>query len=228
LALIGPRNYIVKPVTDKENSGKESTREIIVRALKAHNQASVGELATAADVSPVTVRHHLNALLAEGLLITKSVRRKVGRPHIVYSLSQKGHDLFPQKYARLSSRLLDELKVRLPAEAVAELFVGAGQRTLDKHKEEFEDLPFEDRLDYLVELLAEEGFLASWEKIGGAYRLTEYSCPYISVGQHHAEICSFDTELILNVLRTDVTQHSCMLSGHSCCEFSFEAAEKEQ
>jgi DeoR family transcriptional regulator, suf operon transcriptional repressor len=218
----------VKFVTDNDDNGKESTRDVIVRTIKANNQASVGELAAAADVSPVTVRHHLNALLAEGLLITKSVRRKVGRPHILYSLSQKGHELFPQKYARLSSRLLDELKARLPAEAVTELFVGVGQRMVDEHKENFEDLPFEKRLDYLIELLAEEGFLASWEKVGGAYRLTEYSCPYISVGQHHAEICSFDTELMLNVLKTDVTQHSCMLSGHSCCEFSFEAADKEE
>jgi DeoR family transcriptional regulator, suf operon transcriptional repressor len=218
----------VKFVTDNEDNGKESTRDVIVRTIKATNQASVGELAAAADVSPVTVRHHLNALLAEGLLITKSVRRKVGRPHIVYSLSQKGHELFPQKYARLSSRLLDELKARLPAEAVTELFVGVGQRMVDEHKENFEDLPFEERLDYLVELLAEEGFLAAWEKVGGAYRLTEYSCPYISVGRHHAEICSFDTELMLHVLKTDVTQHSCMLSGHSCCEFSFEAADKEE
>lgn len=215
-------------VTDNDHSGKESTREVIVRTIKASHQASVGDLATAADISPVTVRHHLNALLAEGLLITKSVRRKVGRPHIVYSLSQKGHELFPQKYARLSSRLLVELKARLPAEAIAELFAGAGQRTLDEHKKEFEDLPFEERLDYLIDMLAEEGFLAAWKKVDDSYRLTEYSCPYISVGQHHAEICSFDTELILNVLRTDVTQHSCMLEGHTCCEFSFEAAEKEK
>lgn len=208
----------MKMVTD---NSQESTRDIILHTIKLRNQATVKELAEAADVSPVTVRHHLNALQADSLLKTDSIRRKVGRPYHVYSLSKKGHELFPKRYARLSTRLLEELKKQFPSEIVTDLFHNVVAGIVEEHRSEFENLPFEERLAYLVDMLAEEGFLARWEKIDDEYHLIEYSCPYISVGEEHTEICSFDKELIIAVLNTDVKQHSCMLNGDQCCEFSF-------
>jgi predicted ArsR family transcriptional regulator len=117
--------------------------------------------------------------------------------------------------------LLDELKERLPEAAVIEIFRAVVNRILDEHRGEFEHLPFEARLNYLVGLLADEGFLSSWEKTGDGYRFVEHSCPYLSVGNHHTEVCTFDRELILNVLQTPIQQHTCMLNGQSCCEFTF-------
>ncbi|MDT8304504.1 MAG: DeoR family transcriptional regulator [Anaerolineae bacterium] len=200
---------------------KESTREIILRTIRQRYQATVNELAEAADVSPVTVRHHLNALQADSLLELESVRRKVGRPYHVYSLSEKGLELFPKRYASLSMRLLEELKHQFPPEVVQDIFHGVVEGIIEEHREAFESLTFEGRLRYLVDLLAEEGFLARWEKRDGRYHLVEYSCPYRSLGDEHAEVCSLDRDLIVAVLNTEVTQHSCMLSGDNACEFSF-------
>lgn len=210
---------MVKYGTD---NGKLSTREVILEAIKQSNEATVESLATAADVSPVTVRHHLNSLQAVGLLETRSVRRKVGRPYYVYSLSDKGHELFPQRYVRLSSRLLDELKENFPSGTVRKLFKNVTEQIADDHRKEFEGLPLEERLDYLIDLLAEEGFLASWESLGESYTLTEYSCPYYSVGQKHDEVCDFDRQLVEIVLETEVEQESCMLHGDTCCQFTFD------
>ena len=99
---------------------------------------------------------------------------------------------------------------------------------MEEHEASFQDLPLEARLDYLVELLAEEGFLARWEEEEGAYRLIEYSCPYLSLGQQHDEICAFDRELIVAVLNTDVEQHSCMLNGAPCCEFTIHVSDEQE
>jgi predicted ArsR family transcriptional regulator len=214
----------VKSVT---SNGKQNTRDLILHTLKTSSQAKVEELAEAADISPVTVRHHLNTLQADGLIKVHSIRRKVGRPYYVYSLSEKGHELFPQKYVRLTNLLLGELKARLPAEVVTELFSAVVQAIVEEHKGEFEKLSFEERLSYLVGLLAEEGFLAQWKKVGDGYQLTEYNCPYLSVGYKHAEICTFDKELILSVLQTPIQQHSCMLNGADCCHFTFSTATQE-
>ncbi|MEZ4516828.1 MAG: DeoR family transcriptional regulator [Chloroflexota bacterium] len=74
---------------------KQSTREVILHTIKLSPQIAVEALAEAADVSPVTVRHHLNALQADGLIEAESVRRKVGRPYYVYSISERGQELFP-------------------------------------------------------------------------------------------------------------------------------------
>lgn len=198
----------------------KNTRDIILETLKATNQATVEELAKAADVSPVTVRHHLNVLQAEGFLTASSIRRKIGRPHYIYSLSDTGHELFPKRYALLSSRLLDELKNRFSGEIIADLFKGVVQRITTDHKGEFETLRFEDKLNYVIHLLEKEGFLAQWELIDGQYQLTEYSCPYVSIGQEHTEVCTFDKGLIQIVLNTEIEQHSCMIRGDTCCQFT--------
>lgn len=215
---IAKGNSIVKYGSD---NSKLSTREIILDAIKQSNEATVESLANVADVSPVTVRHHLNSLQAEGLLETRSIRRKVGRPYYVYSLSDQGHELFPQRYMRLSSRLLDELKANFPAGTVDILFNNVVQQIVDDHRKDFEHLSVERRLDYLVGLLADEGFLATWESSDDKYVLIEYSCPYYSVGQKHDEVCTLDRRLVQIVLDTDVEQESCMLHGDSRCQFTF-------
>lgn len=208
----------MKSVTSKD---KQSTRDLILHALKSSAQSNIESLAEAADVSPVTVRHHLNALQAEGLIEVESVRRKVGRPFYVYTLSEKGNELFPQKYFSLTNRLLEELKDRLPPETINEIFIGLVQRIIEEHSGEFERLSLEERLNYVVNLLATEGFLARWEKRDdGRYQIIEYSCPYISMGQQHSEVCTLDKQLMVTVLGTAVEQHSCMLHGDECCQFT--------
>lgn len=207
----------MKSITSKD---KHNTRDTILYTLKKTHEAKVEELAEAADISPVTVRHHLNGLQADGLVEVRSVRRKIGRPFYVYSLSEEGHELFPKKYFSLSNRLLEQLKNQLPAHVVNALFSGVVDNILQEHQGEFEDLPFEERLDFLIRLLAEEGFLARWEKNGDEYQLIEYSCPYLSVGHQHEEICSLDKKLMISVLGRPVNQHSCMLNGDDCCQFS--------
>ena len=205
-----------------ENRKKRTTRDIILHSIKQSPQSTVEELAEAADVSPVTVRHHLNALQANGTIEAASIRRKVGRPYYVYSLSERGQELFPKRYVRLTSRLLDEMKGRLPEEVINEIFEGVVNTVLEDHRGEFEHLPLEQRLDYLVKLLSDEGFLSTWEKTPNGYRLVEYSCPYLSIGSTHAEVCNFDKQLMSGVLQLQVQQDSCMLHGANCCQFSIE------
>lgn len=201
------------------NRKKRTTREVILHTIKQSPQSTVEELAEAADISPVTVRHHLNALQAEGTIEASSIRRKVGRPYYVYSLSERGQELFPKRYVRLTSRLLDEMKGRLPAHVIDEIFAGVVNTVLEEHRGEFEHLPLEGRLDYLVSLLSEEGFLSTWERTEQGYRLVEYSCPYLSIGSTHGEVCSLDRQLMSGILELNVIQDSCMLQGANCCQF---------
>lgn len=208
---------------------KRTTREVILHGIKSAPNSTVEDLAELANVSPVTVRHHLNALLAEGTIESNTVRRKVGRPYYVYSLSERGQELFPKRYVRLTSRLLDEMKDRLPSDVVNEIFDGVVNNVLDEHRGEFERLLFEERLDYLVKLLSEEGFLSTWEKVSdGTYQLIEYSCPYLSIGSTHIEVCSLDRKIMHGVLELPVHQDSCMLHGSDCCRFTFSVTREPE
>ncbi|MEM7799069.1 MAG: DeoR family transcriptional regulator [Chloroflexota bacterium] len=212
----------------KQSKTKTNTRDTILHAIKERHTATIDDLAVAADVSPVTVRHHLNTLLANGKIVAETVRRSVGRPHYVYSLSEEGEELFSQKYFRLNVLLLDEMKDRFDSEVISDIFSSVAKRVVEEHRPAYESLPFEERLDYLVKILKSEGFLAKWEKVDGSYVLREYGCPYISIGQVHDEVCAFDKDLILSVLNTEFEQHSCMLRGDSCCNFTIPAPTEQQ
>lgn len=216
---------------DDNNSGKKrTTREIILHSIKQTPQSTVEDLAELADISPVTVRHHLNSLLAEGVIEATSIRHKVGRPYFVYSLSPRGQELFPKRFVQLTSRLLDELKGRLPEEAIEQIFEGVVETVLEERRGQFEHLSLEERLDYLTELLSEEGFLSTWEPTTDGYRLVEYSCPYLSIGSTHTEVCNFDRTLINSVLQLEVHQESCILHGANLCQYNIriESLQGEQ
>lgn len=200
-----------------------NTRDTILHKIKELHSTTVDALAEAADVSPVTVRHHLNALLADGSIEAQTVRRSVGRPHMTYSLSDAGEELFPKNYFRLSTLLLEEIRERFSPDVVRSIFNGVANRIANDNSERFKGLSFEGRLDFLVTLLEEEGFMARWEKNGDDYQLTEFGCPWLSIGETHSEVCSFDKELIHSVLQTRFQQHSCMLKGDSCCTFNIAA-----
>ena len=76
----------------------QSTRQEILEILKEDKQATVEDLAERLQLTPMTIRHHLNVLQAQNLVTTATVRRsqKVGRPRLVYTLTAAADDLFPQ------------------------------------------------------------------------------------------------------------------------------------
>ena len=93
------------------------TRQAVLETLKEHGRASVSDLAAAVGVKTVTVRHHLHTLQADGLVGVEEERQGVGRPRHIYSLTEAGQSLFPQKYHVLAERMLDaEMDVHLGSE----------------------------------------------------------------------------------------------------------------
>ena len=99
---------------------------------------------------------------------------------------------------------------------------GVVAQIIADRQQEYETLnSFQDRMEFLVTILNEEGFMARWAREAeDRYVITEHSCPYINVGSRHDEICTFDNELMMTVLQTDVVKESCMLQGDSCCQFT--------
>jgi predicted ArsR family transcriptional regulator len=203
----------------------ENSRQVVLRRLKEYGPATIADLADFLGVAPMTVRHHLNGLLADGLITSQAVRRSVGRPALVYRLTEAGEELFPRKYLRLTDRLLDELKAAVPPEVIDAIFTHMAHDMATDIRERLSHVPIEGRMAALVELLGEEGFMARWERVEPGYRLTEYNCPYFHIGQRHPEVCRFDQSLISTVLDVPVEKDTCLLDGDSCCTFTIPATQ---
>ena len=106
---------------------------------------------------------------------------------------------------------------------VARVLDQMGREIVGGYDRELADKSFEERLDLLIEVLGNEGFLASWNREGGEYILTEYSCPYLLVGQDHPEICRVDWKVITTILGAPVKRRSCMLHGDTNCRFHIQS-----
>ena len=203
------------------------TREVILRALRAKGRCSVKELAEAAGISPVSVRHHLSALQADALIHSEEVRHGVGRPLHMYSLTDEAHELFPTRYFRLTNRLIGEIKESLPQEALHLLLSSVADTMADDYAAQLEGLPLEQRLRRLVELLDEEGFAAEVERRGGELLIRELSCPYLQIGMQHPEVCTIDQSFIAKALSLPVERVRCLLDGDAHCAFSVQVEENQ-
>jgi len=196
------------------------TRETILRTMRARGHCTVKELAEAAGISPVSVRHHLASLQAEGLIALEEVRHGVGRPHHVFSLTEEAHELFPTRYFRLTNRLLGEIKELMPVGSVEGLLTGVADAMAGDYANQLQGLPLEKRLRRLVELLDEEGFGAELERRGDEVVIHELSCPYYQIGQAHPEVCMIDQTFIAQALSLPVERVRCVLDGDAHCAFS--------
>ncbi len=201
------------------------TRQEILQYLRERGAADVSELAEALKLSPVTIHYHINVLQRDGLLESKPVRQGVGRPRNMLTLRDSAYEKFPQGYHRLSDRLLEMLKSRLSEEDIQALFEHIGAEIAAEHAADLQGKSLEQKIETLIDLLGEEGFMARLEKVDGdQFVLTQVNCPYQYVATRHPVVCELDLKLMNSALGADVTRDSCVVNGDSVCTFHIHSA----
>ncbi len=199
-------------------------RQRILEILKERGTATVAEFGRELGMAPVSVRHHLDILQADGLIHSPGVHRKgrVGRPQQVYALTPAASRYFPNNFRGLTDGMLDELKITLqPAQMVRML-----QNIATREAAGFPSLPpeasLEERLGKIAEFLSQRGYLARWEKKDGHYLLHTLNCPYAGVAEEHRELCELDQALVNQLLGVKARRLSRMAEGDNRCSFVVE------
>lgn len=204
----------------------QATRWAILNLIKERGQATVEEIGEALGLATITVRHHLAILEKDNLLVSFAERGGVGRPRHVYRLTARAEDLFPKKYHLLAERLLAELKQLADQDQLRESLERIARDMAASYQDEvLAGAGVSERLEALVKLLAEEGFLVQWEQLGDEYILKACSCPYYYVSQRHPEVCQLDLHLIKSILDTEVERRSCMVRGGEACTYRIVPSE---
>lgn len=198
------------------------TRERILRVLLERQRCSINELAESVGINPISVRHHINKLEAEGLIAWEDQRHGIGRPRRVYFLTEAGLEKFPSRYVQLTVRLLKQLKATLPQDTVARLFRNMAQELAAQLTDgvDLDQLDTPQRLELVTRLLEREGFTVEWKDEGDHFILREKTCPYYRIGQEHPEICIMDEALIASVLEIPAEKVECILDGDQVCTYS--------
>jgi len=178
----------------------KSTKDRIVEHLLKFPRSSINNLADAIGINAISVRHHLTNLQSEGIIEAEEERHGVGRPRLVYYLTEKGMETFPTCYLRLTNLLIEELKHIITDQQMQDLFEKIAIKLSQEHVARAVGLPLIERMPIMTELLVEQGFLVDWEKKGNAIFIREMTCPFQQISQFHPEICKIDTILISSVL----------------------------
>lgn len=198
-----------------------STRDNVLRTLLTRQRCTINELAEAVGINPISVRHHVTKLEAEGFVTSEEERHGVGRPRRVYFLTEEGMEQFPTRYLRLTVRLLEQLKETLPGHMVDTLFAQVADDLVKEYTSnlQLDGISMEERLDIVQDLLKGEGFTMEWDLQEDGYHIREVNCPYYHVGQNHPEVCALDQTLISNMLDVTVEKVNCILDGDSYCTY---------
>jgi DeoR family suf operon transcriptional repressor len=204
----------------------KSTRDKILQTLLRKPHSTINDLAEAVGINPISVRHHLTNLQMEGLVEGEEERHGVGRPRLVYILTNEGMERFPTRYMQLTTRLLTQMKETMPGPVVAELFNQIAEDLAGEYANDMKDLTMEERLDFVKEMLAQEGFTVEWEKKGSEYQIHEISCPYYQIGIAHPEVCTVDQTLISKMLALPANKVQCILDGAAHCTYVVQPVEE--
>src|SRR4030067_74980 len=199
----------------------KNTRERVLQTLLRKHRCTINELAEAGGINPISVRHHIAKLQADGLLTSEEERHGVGRPRQNYFLTEAGLEHFPTRYMRLTVRVIKQLKEHLPSVIVGQLFTEMAADMVQDYANHarLHGMDTEQRLELVKSLLREEGFDIEWVRQGDEYHIREISCPYLHVGQNHPEICWVDQTLISTVLNLPAEKVKCVLDGDNYCTY---------
>jgi predicted ArsR family transcriptional regulator len=178
----------------------KSTREKVLQTLISNPRSTIVEIAKAVDINAISVRHHLTNLQAAGLVTAEEERHGVGRPRLVYFLTDKGLEKFPTRYYRLTNHLINQIKNTLSEEEISKIFKDMATSLSEEYQPVFESLKIEEKLNLLRSVMAKEGYDLEWISSTESYEIKEISCPFYQIGKEHPEICMFDKTLISNLL----------------------------
>ncbi len=197
----------------------QATRQQILDYIRRQGRATVKDLDCFLKLTSTGVRQHLTVLEREGLVTAHEDRGRVGRPALVYKLTEKGDALYPKSYDQLANVLLEEVRELAGAEALQTLLRRVASRFAEPYKERLEGRPLSERVSEASQIIQERGCLAECSQDGGDWLISQYTCPFPSVAGQNSCVCSLDVEFVRQLVGADARLTTSLLRGDDACTF---------
>ena len=202
-----------------------SNREKILENLGVTRQATIQKLADQLDINPITVRHHLLRMHEEGLVTSTEKRNGVGRPHLVFQLTNQGRQRVSTNYHQLVKNLLESVQTLFGRQASSELLIAVGQEMAKSYdlKIDQENLPV--TMNTFCDMMTNEGFQIEWEHKDNLVIIRNTSCPYYNFENSNRDLCKLDQSFFSTLLGKELQLEQFTVetdSNCSHCVYSFE------
>ncbi len=197
-------------------------RQTVLETLGQRGPLNVQELARATHLSIMATRYHLGLLARERLIAPEEIVHcgRVGRPQIVYTLTDEAHARLPQQYEWLAAQLIAEIAQALGGKETRALLRRAGRRIAGGMHAAAPGGAIQTRLRRTAKLLSARGYMARVDnatETAGA--LVVCNCPFRSVASEHRELCELDRALVIALLDAPAQMTRCLANADDQCRF---------
>jgi predicted ArsR family transcriptional regulator len=204
----------------------QATRQQILDYIRRHGDATVRDLSQLLHLTATGVRQHLSVLEVEGLITIRRSRGHIGRPALVYSLTEAGDALFPSRYDDLSNLLLDEIRAIAGSKGLQSVLMRAAARSAEPYEPRLKDKSLGQRVEEATAIINERGSVADFRANGpDEYLINQYTCPFPHVASVHSGVCALEVEFVRRLTGGDARIVRSLLRSDRCCTYRIRPAQ---
>ncbi len=215
---------------------ERGTRAQIARLILENGPVTAAGLSTRLNLTPAAVRRHLDNLLADGMIETRTARRPAsrgrGRPAKLFAITDVGRSAFEHTYDDLATSALRFLAEVAGPGMVAE-FARRQVADLEKrYRPVVAAAAPGEQVAVLAEALSADGYAASATRAptadpvrdaetglagAGGEQLCQHHCPVAHVAAEFPQLCEAETEAFARLLGTPVQRLATIARGDGIC-----------
>ena len=228
-------------------SGERSTRGQVARLILELGPSTAATLGGRLGLTPAAIRRHLDNLIADGMIETRTARtygnRGRGRPAKVFVITDAGRSVFEHAYDDLATSALRFLERTYGPQAVAEF---ARQQVAETERRYLPVVAQASDLTARVHALADalsgdgyaaaagpapaigpgkigtaiagnKGTAASAEPVDNGAQICQHHCPVAHVAAEFPQLCEAETEAFGRLLGTPVRRLATIAHGDGIC-----------
>ena len=201
----------------------QATRQQILDHLRLHDQVTVKELGQLLSLTSTGIRQHLTVLERDGLVEAHEERGHVGRPALVYRLTEQGDALYPKLYDSLANVLLNELRSIAGPDSLQRVLRRVASRFAGPYMERVEGKPLAERVAATARILEERGCLADFTLHDGDWHVSQHTCPFPAVASSNSAVCAMEVDFVRRLTGADARLVSSLLRGDRSCTYRIRA-----
>jgi len=197
----------------------KSQRLAILNKLKRTQGLSVKELAAMLGMSYMGIKQHCIDLHKDGYLDTWRRPKPVGRPEMLYRLTDRAHELYTVTSNGMTIELLDSSQKLFGPAAAEKLLFNVFQRKAEYYFPKLKGESTIEKAKHFAKLRDEEGHMAELDA-KESLRIVEHHSPILDLLRAFPIVARLESEMFQRVLKTGVRREEKSVSGLYSCTFT--------
>ena len=205
---------------------ERGTRGQVARLILELGPSTAATLGGRLGLTPAAIRRHLDNLIADGMIETRTARtpanRGRGRPANLFVITDEGRSAFEHAYDDLATSALRFIAEKMGQQAVTEF----ARRQVSELERRYAPVvargSLQTRVQALAEALSADGYAASAgpaPAIGlvAGEQICQHHCPVAHVAAEFPQLCEAETEAFGRLLGTPVQRLATIAHGDGIC-----------